>query len=105
MGFLPTVTSRCRSCPSTRSSFCKATIRLTWLLFMFTDKQVRPAGRTAQKGPRLKSAGLVLKDVLYDITIAQALRATGLPRISFMTMARRACAGLRSEASQSVSLT
>src|ERR1700694_1856079 len=52
MGFLPTNTSRCRSCPSARPSFCKAVNRLTcsFLLLMFTVQQVRPAGRTKEKG-------------------------------------------------------
>jgi hypothetical protein len=50
MGFLPTVASRRRSCPSARPSFCKAVNRLTLLLALFTVQQVRPAGRTQKNG-------------------------------------------------------
>src|ERR1700694_350899 len=60
MGFLPTNTSRCRSCPSARPSSCKAVNRLTcsFLLLMFTVQQVRPAGRTKEKSRGLSSAAL-----------------------------------------------
>ena len=46
LGFLLTTTSRSRSCPSARPSLCRAVNRLTWIVLMFTVRQVRPAGRT-----------------------------------------------------------
>jgi hypothetical protein len=59
MGFLPTIASRRRSCPSANPSLCRAGNRLSLrVISVITVKQVRPAGRTKKKAARTGRAAL-----------------------------------------------